>query len=112
MVQINFFDGYITGSTAHDSLVKKFGCNDKRISIYNVLKIKAPPNFERHFVFYIDDSEMSIKKNIQLGETRLDKFIQVIKNLIKILTTEDEYLHGQIAEIKPMKTPETNLVTI
>ena len=39
-VKINIFEGVIIGKSAYDTLVKKYGCSDERISQYNVLKMK------------------------------------------------------------------------
>ena len=40
----------VTGRQAYDTLVKKNGCYDERISEYNVLKLRVQ-KFERVFVF-------------------------------------------------------------
>lgn len=65
-VSVNLFEGLVIGRDAYDTLVKTYGCTDPRVSVHNVLKIRAP-KFERIFVFYKDDSTRSVKDNILIG---------------------------------------------
>lgn len=92
-LKINLFDGLITDKTAHDTLVKKYGCVSDKISPYNVLRMKSH-EFERIFVFYRDDDEKSVKDNIMDGEKRLNRFVKALTLLSKILSQYDESLFG------------------
>ena len=56
-VKIIVFDGLIHDRSAYETLTKKYGLSDPRISPFNVLKMRVRAlKFERIFVFYKDDS--------------------------------------------------------
>ena len=110
-LKIHIFDGIITDQTAHDTLVKKYGCTSDKISPYNVMKMRSH-DFERIFVFYNANADGSkpVKDNIIHGEKKMDKFVKAMNLLCKILSQYDESLYGQMAEIKELKRPEANMI--
>ena len=73
--------------------MKKYGCNDEKVSPYNVLKLKSY-DFERIFVFFKDDGKGTLKENKIDGEKKLEKLMKGLKVLAKILSTYDENLYG------------------
>ncbi|CDW81156.1 UNKNOWN [Stylonychia lemnae] len=108
-VKINLYDGLISDQSAYNTLVKKYGCTDEKISSYNVLKFRSF-DFERIFVFYREDFIGGIKDKIKDGEKNLEMLVKSLKALSKVLGTYDENLFGQMAEIKQLKRPEANMI--